>query len=302
MQESELHSHIFREARDLSRLFPRVERGPGDDCAVLRVGSELLLATVDHLIEHRHFQTGTPIDAVARKAIARSVSDIAAMAGAPIGTLVAAALPHGYPQRDAEALYDRLAYWGRHFACPLVGGDAATFGQGDAAGPLSLAVTVLGVAHGVRGPVLRSGAVAGDGVYVTGRLGGSLASGRHVSFEPRTREATWLADTLGARLHAMMDLSDGLGRDAGRMAAASAARIELREAALPINDGCGAFGALSDGEDYELLFTAAAPVPEQCPGGVSIARVGEVVAGAGCVVFPVRGEAFDVSSLGWEHQ
>ncbi len=123
----------------LERFFPRagatnifggVLFGPGDDCAALRVGGETLLATVDHLIEHRHFAPDTPVDAVARKAIARSISDIAAMAGTPLATLATAALPHGYPQSEAETLYDRLAHWAKHFQCPLVGGDAATFGEG----------------------------------------------------------------------------------------------------------------------------------------------------------------------------
>jgi thiamine-monophosphate kinase len=170
-----------------------------------------------------------------------------------------------------------------------------------------LTVTVAGVPHPVRGPVLRSGAQPGDAVYVTGMLGGSLGSGRHFSFEPRLAEAAWLCETLGAGgwgLHAMIDLSDGLGRDAGRVAAASGVRIEIDAGLLPLNPGVGDWRrAAGDGEDYELLFTAApqVEVPPACPQtGTRVTRIGRVVEGDGAVVVtPER--TWDVSELGWEH-
>lgn len=297
MRESELLRLIRERSADLSGSGPVVV-GPGDDCAVVSLRGETLL-TVDQLVGGRHYDPRTAsIDDIARKAIARSVSDIAAMAGEPSMALATGALPEGFT--DGDALFERMAHWARHWGCPLVGGDIAVTD-----GPMVLTVTVLGQAHAARGPVLRSGARAGDTVFVTDALGGALESGRHLSFEPRVREARWLADALGAELHAMIDLSDGLGRDAGRVAEASGVRIELDASALPLHEGVpGWREALSDGEDYELCFAVPSPtgVPPVCPvSGVALTPVGRVVGGAGCVVRIPNGELIDASDLGWDH-
>jgi thiamine-monophosphate kinase len=137
----------------------------------------------------------------------------------------------------------------------------------------------------------------GDDVYVTGPLGGSLESGRHLTFTPRLAEATFLADTLGPNLHAMMDISDGLGIDAGRIASASGVRIVLEQGLIPINaDTTDPLRALSDGEDYELLLTAAAQSP---PPGCT--RIGTVEPGDGVVLNGPAGRT-DASALGWDHR
>ena len=314
MRESDLLSHIYARSADLSARFPHVILGPGDDCAVIAPpAGRRMLAAVDHLIEGRHFAApagrATSLDAIARKAVARSVSDIAAMGGGLEEwgiALATAALPHDFPQRDADGLFDRMQHWAEHWRCPLVGGDAATFGQGASAGPLTLTVTVMGLAHGPRGPVLRSAAREGDSVYVTGAIGGSLGSGRHLSFEPRLREARELCDVLGADLHAMIDISDGLGRDAGRIAAASGVTIELDAAALPCHAGSDWRAALRDGEDYELLFTARASAPAIC-AGTRVTRIGVVRAATPgdephrCLVRAPGGAIIDVTSEGWDH-
>lgn len=296
MRESELLRHIAERSKDLG---PRVVVGPGDDCAVLAADSRDLLITVDHVIEGRHFANGSAVDAVARKAVARSVSDIAAMAGTPCWALATGALPLRW-RSTANELFDRMAHWARHWGCPLVGGDIASV---DDPSPLVLTVTVAGHAHPQRGPVKRSGACAGDWVWVTGAIGGSLASGRHLTFEPRLREATWLAGQLGDQLHAMIDLSDGLGRDAGRIAAASGVRLELEDGSVPRWADAGPT-ALSDGEDYELLFTVAAgaDVPPACPETRTLfTRIGRVTDGAGCSLAMADGRVIDAAELGWDH-
>lgn len=315
MRESDLLHAIFTRT---SARGPGVLVGPGDDCAVLawpgsRNSAAPLLVTVDHLVERRHYTPGTAMDLIARKAVARSVSDIAAMAGTPRFTLATAALPDGFPQADAERLVDRLASWAEKWSCPLVGGDTSTLPRGS---PSVLTVTVIGEAHTVRGAVLRSGARPGDGVYITGAVGGSFASGRHLTFEPRHREGLWLADTLGERLTAMLDVSDGLGRDAGRIASASKVRIRLHEAQVPVHADAGARPLLprasvppgtavhpfAQGEDYELLFTAAGDVPRTCPAtGTPITRIGDVIAGSGCVAVDASGVECDIARLGWDH-
>lgn len=297
MREAELLEHIALRSRDLAGR-GGVIVGPGDDAAVVDLAGPTL-ATVDHLVAGRHFDPPrTPVDLIARKAMARSVSDIAAMAGTPICALATGCLPAGYAH--ANELFDRMAHWACHWGCPLVGGDIATFD-----GPMVLTVTVLGAPHAARGPVLRSGALAGDAVYVTGAIGGSLASGRHLSFEPRLRESAFLCDALGPRLHAMIDISDGLGLDAWRIARASRVRIELDARALPLNPGVADWRAAGgDGEDYELLFTAdaGAIVPARCPDtGTPIARIGRAVAGEGCVIIAPTGEIVSAEDLGWDH-
>ncbi len=299
--ESELLRRIYRRSSGAGGA-KGVVVGPGDDCAVVRIGGEHALLTVDQLVEGRHFAppgeqpSEATIDAIARKAIARSLSDIGAMGGAPRFALAAGALRDSFAREDA--LFDALHSWANHWNCPLVGGDIARV-----AGPTVMSVTVVGVPHESRGPVLRSGARDGDGVYVTGAFGASFESGRHLTFEPRVREGHWLCDALGERLHAMMDVSDGLGRDAGRIAEASGVRIEIDSRLVPRHaDAKGWRAALGDGEDYELLFAAKGDVPGACPEtGVPITRIGRVAPGAGCVVSDDGGAPHDAGAMGWDH-
>lgn len=307
MRESELLSHIEAASRGLASPNARVLVGPGDDCAVIETaGVDRLLLKVDQVVEGRHFARGTSMDLVARKAVARAASDVAAMAGTPMVSLCAATLPAGFPH--ARELFDAIRRWSAHFGCPVVGGDLSSLGAGES-GAMVLGVTIVGRVHDRRGAVLRSGAREGDGVYVTGALGNSLASGRHLGFEPRLREARWLADALDESLHAMMDISDGLGRDAGRMGVASRVAIELEAARLPLHADAGDWRrGVADGEDYELLFTAdgSSRVPEACPiTGVAITRVGRVVPrgeGPASIVVSPSGERVDATELGWEHE
>ncbi len=316
MREAELLTHIYSRSAGLSGVFPRVLVGPGDDCAVLGVGAvaggAAVLLKTDQVIEGRHFVRGTPLDLVARKAIARAVSDIAAMAGTPTAILAACALPRGMTQEDANTLFEACAAWSQRFGAPLVGGDIATFAANGAG--LTLTITAVGEAHTVRGGVLRSTARVGDHLYITGRIGGSFDAetgmGRHLTFEPRVKEAAWLADELNHDLHAMMDLSDGLGIDAGRMAAASSVQLELTLPPECLQLGAAGptleatLRAISQGEDYELLFAVdpARQVPPVCPAtGTMLTRIGVCRGGEGAVLVADNGERVEIHRLGWEH-
>lgn len=299
MRESELLAHIRDRSADVVGAIHAGEVlvGPGDDCAVVRTESgDLLLVGVDQVVEGRHFATGTSVDLIARKAVARSVSDIAAMGGRPSWGLTTGVLPKGWP--EADTLFDRMAHWAKAFSCPLIGGDIASHGRsGD---PLVLTVTVVGAPHPARGPVLRSGAEPGDVVGVTGALGGSLASGRHLTFEPRVELAHALCDRLGHDLHAMIDLSDGLGRDADRLARASGVVVEIDMARVPTNDEAGGWRqAAEDGEDYELLATAARPDADL----VAIGRARGCGPGEppGAIAIAPDGRRHDASAMGWDH-
>lgn len=282
----------------MSSLHARVVVGPGDDSAVLRSGSgELTLVGVDQLVVGRHCTPDTPVDLIARKAIARAVSDIAAMGGAPTWALAAAKLPREYPR--ADELFDACAQWGEHWGCPLVGGDIAT-----SEGELALSITVAGAPHPVRGPVLRSGAQPGDLVAVSGPIGDSFTSGWHLNFEPCLSLARRLCDTLGPDLHAMIDLSDGLGLDACRVGHASGVLLELDAGTIPHRAGSESSWRerLAHGEDYELLVTlspeADVPSPFCVVGRV---RAQEKIRKTGAVLISPEGEEIDASSFGWDH-
>jgi len=303
-KESQLLEQIRVRAATLNA--PGLVVGPGDDCAVVQTaaGSTVLL-TVDQLTVGRHVTAATSIDLIARKAIARSVSDIAAMAAVPKWSLVSGLLSDGMSEAAANELCESLHRWGLFFDAPVVGGDIAS---GPADGPLTLSVTVMGELAAGDAPVLRSGAVVGDAVFVSGVLGGSFdpvtGGGKHLEFMPRVALARALRALLGRNLHAMMDISDGLGRDAARMARASNVTFEIDAARLPQSTACKSWrNAMGDGEDYELLFTLPSDAAENMPvhlDGITLTRIGEVKVGQGCWVHHA-GERFDAQSMGWDH-
>lgn len=222
--------------------------GPGDDCAVVGRRSDPLwtLLKTDCVVEGVHFTADTDFRRVGWKALARAVSDIAAMGGWPLHALITVAMPPTMEVQKADALYAGLRKCARKFGVSIAGGETAR--TPNAAGPVFVSVALTGAVEHAR-CVTRSGGRPGDLLYVTGRLGGSLA-GRHLDFVPRLAEARWLTGHF--RLHAMIDLSDGLGADLPRLAAASKCGFEI--GALPCAPGCSREAALGDGEDFELLF------------------------------------------------
>ena len=168
------------------------------------------------------------------------------MGGEPEHALVTVAMPPRCEVAQADALYKGLRQCARKFGVSIAGGETAR-----SPGLLFVSVALTGRVERAR-CVMRSGGKPGDVLFVTGCLGGSFA-GKHLDFMPRLREARWLTEHF--RLHAMMDLSDGLGADLPRMARASGCGFELGE--LPCAPGCSRESALSDGEDFELLFAVA---------------------------------------------
>lgn len=267
--------------------------GPGDDCAILDLGSPThwTLFKTDAVVEGIHFLPDTPPEAIGRKALARCLSDIAAMGGEPISALVTLALPRHFDPARIEGLYSGMKELAEHYDVAISGGETTTNPD-----RLLLSIALVGQVRREEA-VLRSGARPGDGIFVTGELGGSLL-GKHLSFEPRLREAQWLASHFHP--HAMMDISDGLAGDLPHILRASKVGAELLSEAIPISraaklqarnpspsqasddphsdptasddeqeaDDKQATGttprpkhksaleaALTDGEDFELLFT-----------------------------------------------
>jgi len=232
---------------------PGVIRGPGDDCAVIGTPRAKLwrLLKTDCLVEGVHFRPGEDPRKIGWKALARPLSDFAAMAGRPQHALVTLAISPDADLKLATALYAGLRKCAAKYGVAIVGGETAR-----SPGPMFISVMLSGEVERHL-CVFRSGGQPGDALFVTGRLGGSI-KGRHLTFQPRVEEARWLSRHL--QLHAMMDLSDGLATDLPRLALASGCGFHLDEAALPLNPGCTQKQALADGEDYELLL--ALPPPE----------------------------------------
>jgi len=244
--------------RRLARLVPGradVVAGIGDDCAVVRTGHrdpfDYLLKS-DPVIEGVHFTARSKASDVGWKALGRVLSDIAAMGGEPLWILVDLVAPASTPVARLEGLYRGISRLARRQGVAVVGGDTA---RGK-----TLELHVFAVGRVKRGKaVLRSGARSGDGIYVTGSLGGS-GSGRHLRFEPRLTEGQWLAGQGWAT--AMMDLSDGLATDLRRMTAASGTGAVIEISRVPISRAAGRCRgkrsplehALTDGEDFELLL------------------------------------------------
>ena len=241
------------EDRLLEQLLPTLPRksgivlGAGDDCALVqpgKSGSWQVLKT-DCLVEGIHFLKTTPPKLVGWKAMARPVSDFAAISGVPEFALVTLIAPAGTQLEWVRQLYRGINKAGRAFGVAVVGGETSNI-----KGPAVVSVSISGFVEKRRW-VARCGAKPGDELLVTGRLGGSLR-GRHLNFTPRLAESRWLTQNFS--IHAMMDLSDGLGADLPRLAKASGLDFEIDEATLPRNRGCTIAQAISDGEDYELLF------------------------------------------------
>jgi thiamine-monophosphate kinase len=236
--------------------------GAGDDCAVLDMGlgDRLLLFKTDATVEGIHFTKAASAEQIGHKALARCLSDIAAMAGTPAAALITLALPRDFDVAVVQGVYAGMGRLAQRYDLAIVGGETTTNPE-----RMLISVALLGWVE--RGKaVLRSGATPGDAIFVTGELGGSIA-GKHLEFEPRLAEARWLADHFS--LHSMLDVSDGLGGDLRHLLQGGSLGAELLAGAIPVSREArraaktqpGAKSplqaALTDGEDFELLFTVA---------------------------------------------
>jgi thiamine-monophosphate kinase len=253
-----LASRAFARAR-----LPSVVVGIGDDAALLRVrADEDVVVTTDALVERVHFDFAHETPRIAgRRALAANLSDIAAMGARPLGFVMAMSAPAATPLATVLGMARGMLDLAVRFGCPLVGGNLAR------ASEISVAITVIGAARRGRA-LLRSGARAGDRVFVTGTVGGAAldrARGRvRRAAEPRVAAGQALAGLRG--VGACIDVSDGLVADLGHVCRASRVLARIDSRRLPTPRGFGAACAraeraplqlaLAGGEDYELLFTA----------------------------------------------
>ena len=307
-------------ARHFTRPVRRAALGVGDDCALLRVrpGMELALSS-DMLVEGRHFLSTVAPERLGHKALAVNLSDLAACGAEPLAFTLALALPRGDDDFAAGLARGLFALAEAH-GIELVGGDTT-------AGPLNICITVLGEVPAGQA-LLRSGARAGDELWVSGVLGdarlalevfrghvaldaASFEQVRRAMEQPMPRVALGLA--LRGVASSAIDLSDGLVGDLGHVLQRSGvgARVEadalprsavLAAQPLPLRRDC----LLAGGDDYELLFTAApaqrdAVLAAARQAGVQVTRCGAVTAGAGLQIVDAKGRALDLQLRGFDH-
>lgn len=296
----------------LARLIPglptrsTVVVGAGDDCAVLDVGipGRYLLFKTDAVVERVHFTLDVEPRRIGHKALARCLSDIAAMGGIATHALITIGLPNDFDSTVVEGIYEGINGLAARHDVAIAGGETTAN-----PGHIFLSVSLLGEVEKER-CVLRTGGKVGDALFVTGQLGGAM-DGKHLDFEPRLVEARWLTEHFG--IHAMIDISDGLARDLRHLMKASGVGAEVLATAVPLSraarlraragvlDGIElprdeAFKtalkcALTDGEDFELLFAIASrdAVPlldgwkERFPD-LPLSCVGKITAGPEVVI------------------
>jgi thiamine-monophosphate kinase len=317
--------------------FERIRRffaplaGPGalglrDDAALIDGpdGQQYIL-TADAIVEGVHFLSDDPPAQVAQKLLRVNLSDLAAKGAVPVGYLLVTALPRAHDEAWLEAFAAGLAADQASFGIALLGGDSTATD-----GPATLSITALGRVASGRA-VLRSGARPGDGVYVSGTLGDAalglqalrgelpgIAGGARDFLAERYRLPQPRL-SLGQRLvgiaHAMLDISDGLVADLGHIVEASGVGAVIEAALLPLSPAARAVvaadplrlsAALSGGDDYELLFTAAAEADAALTAfvdqlGLPLTRIGRIEAGSGVEVVDDRGEALAVPVAGYRH-
>jgi thiamine-monophosphate kinase len=289
---------------------PHVLTGIGDDTAVVAASDGLILLAADMLLEGVHFDlaTATPFQ-IGRKTLAVNLSDVAAMAGRPKYALVSLALPRQlHEQRDsnfAEQLFEGLHLLADEFETVIVGGDTNSWD-----GPLVINVAITGEVP-AGNAITRSGAQAGDWIFVTGSLGGSIA-GRHLDFTPRVSEALILREV--CQLNSMIDVSDGLVADLYHILEESHVGAILDGSAIPISEAAAAINddrsplehALGDGEDFELLFTVSPKdgkaLVANNPLPIPLSHIGEIAAGDSCRLRAESGKEIALPRLGWSHE
>ena len=268
--------------------------GPGDDCAVIGYADKKLLFAVDQVIENIHFTADTLPERAGAKLVKRNLSDIAAMGGKPLWMMLTIA--NGCHDQDwLQRFICGVEKCAEQYDVPVIGGDTSALD----AGSFAATISIIGEASK---PLLRSGAAAGDKVYVTGLIGNSFHSEHHLDFEPHLKEGAFLANYANA----MMDISDGLLLDARRMAKASGVDFIIDPDAVPLRKNALLPQALSDGEDYGLLLTCRAGIDicslfSKQDFNVPLTEIGKVVPGSGKVRNKQNYQEFNFGKNGYEH-
>lgn len=236
----------------LKKVIPRMPKnilGIGDDTALLPfTKTKHLLFTTDMMAQDVHFDRRMGAEDIGHKALACNISDIAAMGGLPTYAVVSLGLPKNTKVSYVEGIYRGIGKVAQEYRVAIVGGDTIKTDK------IIINIALLGEVD-KKNVVTRAGARAGDWIFVTGQLGGSLKSGRHLTFTPQVEKSQFLVKHY--KPSAMIDISDGLAGDLNHILYASGVGAKLWPDAIPMHKGVQLTQALCDGEDYELLFTLA---------------------------------------------
>jgi thiamine-monophosphate kinase len=282
-----------------------VPLGIGDDGALLELDPHTAVIVTDMLLDGVHFDLKTvPPFLAGRKALAVNLSDIAAMGAEAVAAFVSVAIPKGAGSKFAHEVHQGIMNLAAQYNVVLAGGDTNTW-----SGPFVVNVAVVGQVKKGR-EFRRSAGKSGDLLLVTGALGGSI-TGRHLTFEPCLKEASWLQ--AWGHVHATIDVSDGLAADLHHVAKESGVRAVVDESAIPVHpDAAGStlterrVSAVSDGEDFELLFSIPADSRESLFGSWPFSRaltvIGELDIGAGCFWRHPDGSQSPMLPQGWVHE
>ena len=325
--------------RWLGRRWPRrgrgLDLGIGDDAALVRApGGRDLVLTTDLSIEDVHVRLDLhPARSIGHRALARSLSDLAAMGAKPRFALLSLALKRNLTRSWTTAFYDGLGALAQRFGVRLIGGDTAVVD-----GATTIDVIAIGEVGRSRA-LLRSGARPGDRIYVTGRLGLSAlglelllssarpsvsasrsrkrADGRHAAIEealrrhlyPDPRCAVGIALARRGLASAAIDVSDGFAADLARLCESSGCGAVIREARLPVPpDDLSSRApldlALHGGEDYEVIFTVPPPRSSSMPrsiGGVKVHEVGEIQGSRHLILARADGREIALDTRGYDH-
>ena len=306
-----MESDLIAWLRERLPPHPCLQLGPGDDAAILGMGSQTgCVITTDLLTDQVDFVV-SQIDPrrIGHKALAVNLSDLAAMASRPLAVVVALALPRHGGRQLAVGLYEGMLPLAEQFDLAIAGGDTNSWD-----GPLVVCITAIGSVT-EHGPLLRSGAQPGDRILVTGALGGSIL-GKHLDVQPRVAEALLLNERY--KLHAGIDISDGLAVDLAHLATESGCGAVLDVATVPISqaahelsgssgDGRSALDhALGDGEDFELLLAVPPPVAERMladqPLGVPLTAIGQFTTEPGLWQAGTDRKRRPLAATGYEHE
>jgi thiamine-monophosphate kinase len=272
-----------------------VLKGVGDDCAVIKWTKEkYLLFTTDTIIEGVDFRKQDDPYLIGRKALAISLSDIAACGGMPKYCLISLSIPGKTKVNVCDRIYKGMKYLAGQYGVSIVGGDLS------ASKILAVNISLIGFVEKKR-LVLRNGAKPGDMIFVTGGLGGSI-SGKHLAFEPRLKEARLLVK--GFKINSMIDISDGLIQDLSHILEESKTGAVLYEDLIPVNkQASGLRDAFYSGEDFELLFTLSLKEARKLTGKNScFIPIGQILSKkSGLTLLTKSGRLKNIQIRGFRH-
>lgn len=289
---------LIKRFQEIIKTDSSVIEGVGDDCAVLKFDSRhYQLFSCDMIVEGVDFLPQTDPYLIGRKAVAISVSDIAACGGMPKHCLVSLGIPKKTTVKFMDRFFMGIHDLAKKYKINIVGGDLSKSRQ------LTVDVSMLGLVE-KKNLVLRSRAEKGQLIFVTGKLGGSLKSGRHLKFVPRIDESRYLVNNF--KPASMIDISDGLAADLGHILERSKKGAILYETLIPKNNDATLSEALFSGEDFELLFTIPLAAARKFnrtehPKGMQFFLIGEITEYPGITLVNRKSEYRELKIKGFRH-